>query len=205
MLNNNPNPLRAAYPELDGRTAIEALRGAGIYVGPGPVPDWAKVQLDPTGGDVVTTAAGIACTPPAGMPGVTDMQKAVDALVPYEVGTWTPTLVSGAASAVIYGTSEYYKIGKLVHLTAFLYIELTEPNESAFRFTIPFACGGIREYGMMGYNTTGKPNTRIDMSRPEAYANISYDNGGAGSGIITGSDLGTKTKIIQFAATYITI
>ena len=46
MLNNNPNPLRAAYPELDGRTAIEALQnpaiagaaaGLPVFTGPGGV------------------------------------------------------------------------------------------------------------------------------------------------------------------------
>lgn len=46
MLNNNPNPLRAAYPELDGRTPIEALQnpaiagaaaGLPVFTGPGGV------------------------------------------------------------------------------------------------------------------------------------------------------------------------
>ena len=46
MLNNNPNPLRAAYPELDGRTPMEALQnpaiagaaaGLPVFTGPGGV------------------------------------------------------------------------------------------------------------------------------------------------------------------------
>ena len=120
MLNNNPNPLRAAYPELDGRTAMEALQNPAI----------------------AGAAAGLPVfTGPGGVAEAKTAEAARASLgLPYETGTWMPSFLPGVTfSGTPTFKGKYLKIANLVYVQADFVGLIENPNDVAVRLVnLPF-------------------------------------------------------------------
>ena len=68
-----------------------------------------------------------------------------------ESGVWTPTIVQGG-EGVVTGEAEYYRIGKLVHLSAFIHITMTSVTSDQLQIgNLPFVCASIRNNMSIGY------------------------------------------------------
>lgn len=70
-----------------------------------------------------------------------------------QTGTWTPTVAGGGVGTVT-GTAQYYKIGKFVHISGFIYITMSSVTADQLRIGgLPFTPTSIRYIIPMGYAT----------------------------------------------------
>ena len=117
-----------------------------------------------------------------------------------EVGSWVPAINAGCV--ITSHSCVYCKIGRLVFITAALWIDSSNGNGDNVAITAPFVNSTARVYGTVGYfeNMSQFPNMSAGIVSSNTYdINIFYASGDSTTEI-----KGKQMKTIQLSMTYIT-